>query len=397
MKTVAWMLRNDGAAFECIQHLYCMRDADLSSEAEVASFIVSTNSKDKELCYYVLDAWMAMLIENSVSYDADESEIDSQLEIALNNLHYKFPYPLTVSEYVDIHRSQNNYTDIDTLYNFIDDVRLNIETIWSDMEHSLSQQFCRVRYGGQYNSPGGNSTIWFRISSVGFNWANIIYIFTSEYRNKLGIDKITICRDYESDNGDNTDEPEYFYKAKDGAIYYDMPVDEFLQEEHEHSLVFSKKSLNAGVIATIRNRLSLGDTEYEIACAFGTSNIPLSSAVYSWKRFIRQEQLKCIDASEFLDTAPRRTQSKIRIVMRKIQDLYPEIKSLDVDAKPYNNSKGKPLGIEYIYTISSDTPELNGLSIGTAFTKSSITPDMMLRQFMREYDSYLEYKKIRIK
>lgn len=222
-------------------------------------------------------------------------------------------------------------------------------------------------------------------------------MFASRYRRSLNIQKITICRDYESDNGDNLDQPEYFYKAKDGAIYFNMPIEEFLAEEHEHSLVFARKSLNAGVLASIRSRFASGDTEYQIAASFGTSNIQLNSNVYSWKRLVREEQSKCIDASEFLKNAPPQTQTKVRRVISKILQVYPEIKAVDVDAKPYLNSKGKPTGIEYVYTLVSDTPELDGLSIGTAFKSSSITPDIMMRQFMREYDSYLDYKKIRIR
>ena len=56
----AWMLRQDGTAFSCTHHLYCMDDDDLSSEAECAAFILNSNSKDSKLAELIIDAWMAL-------------------------------------------------------------------------------------------------------------------------------------------------------------------------------------------------------------------------------------------------------------------------------------------------------------------------------------------------
>ena len=60
MSTTAWHLRNDGNFFPIIVHIYPMQDETLASEAEVASFIISTNSKDQEYAKFVLDAFMAL-------------------------------------------------------------------------------------------------------------------------------------------------------------------------------------------------------------------------------------------------------------------------------------------------------------------------------------------------
>lgn len=393
--TVAWMLRQDGEAFSVTHHFYVMDDEDLSSEAEVAAFIIKSNSKDQDYARFVLDAWMAMLIENSVSYDATEEEIGAALRSELTSLPYRFQYPLSVSELLDIHRSKSNYTDVDSLYEFIDRVRSRREAISDTIKKSLNQQFCRVRYGGQYNSRSGNNAIWFRISSVGFNWANQIYIFASDNRTKYDIQYITICRDYESDNGEVEGKPEYIYKAKDGAVYYNMPIDEFLNEEHEHSLVFSSTELNAGVLVSVQNELRKGRTFYEIQCALVNSGIQYDSR--AWNYLVRKERKNCIECSEWLDNSSMRAQSKYRKLLYDIKQLYPEITDIDLDAEPYANSRGNMVGIKYLYKIKSNTPELDGLVVDTAFTKRDIPADTMLRFFRREYEDYINNRGIRIK
>ena len=90
METKAWMLRNDGKAFPCTHHLYVMNDEDLASEAEVAAFIYTTNSADKQYAAHVLDCWMALLVEDTLPYDYTEDELDEQIRRAGKSLPYRF-------------------------------------------------------------------------------------------------------------------------------------------------------------------------------------------------------------------------------------------------------------------------------------------------------------------
>lgn len=393
--TKAWMLRQDGAAFPVVQHLYAMNDDNLSSEAEVASFLISSGSGDIDLCEYVLDSWMAMLIENKVRYDEDEEGIRRTIRSCLNSLPYRFPYPLKPEKYIEIHDRLDNYNDIDTLYDYVDDVRSNLNKIQTDIQRSLNQQFCRVRFGGKYNSVYGDSTIWFRISSVGYNWANTIYKFAADNLRKLKIDSITICRDYESDNGDVEGKPEYFYKAKDGTVYYDMPIDEYLEEEHEHSQVFSNVELNAGVLATVRSRLSNGNTFRAICSALNTSGIP--SDPMMWGRLVNQElKANYVDASEYLENAPTRTQNRLMGVMKKILRTYPEISAIDVDVKPHDNGRGKETAKEYIFSLSSKYEKIDGLQVSSVFYKDHDQTEKVYQGFCTEYDEYIENMGIRL-
>lgn len=292
--TKAWHLRQDGKAFPIIVHLYPMGDADLASEAEVAAFLVKTNSKDLDLANYVLDAWMAMLIEDKINFDATEEDIDNAITSAVSSTPYRFAYPLSAQELLEIHSERHAYNDVDGLYDFIDSVRDNLSTIQSRIKMSFNQQFCRVRYGGKYNSASGNNGIWFRIASAGYNWANTIYVWVTENRRSLKLETITICRDAESDDEYGEGEIEYFYKAKDGAVYENMPIDEFLNEEHEHSLVFSSTSvpIGSGIRRYVRNELKNGDTfESYIGVISGSH---FSSFV---RPFIKQEiRRNCVDS-----------------------------------------------------------------------------------------------------
>lgn len=286
----AWHLRQDGKAFPVKVHLYCMGDEDLSSEAEVASFIINTNSQDQDIAEYVLDAWMSLLIEEEVSYDADSEAIDRAIREAVMNTGYKFAYPLSPDKLIDIHHKQDNYSDLDTLYEFTDDVRYGIEKLQDKIKKSLNQQFCRVRYGGQYNSLSGNNGIWFRVSSVAYNWANTIYEFVSNNRRSYRIDNVTICRDSESDGGFDSKE-EYFYKAKDGTLYKNLPIDEYLQEEHEHNPVF-EATIQEGVLCTIRKKLMNGETYNTILKFLEGLDLEYSKDV--WEYFKKIERKRCI-------------------------------------------------------------------------------------------------------
>lgn len=387
----AYMLRQDGKDFPVKVHLYAMGDEDLSSEAECASFIIKTNSKDINLCEYILDAWMAMLIEDNVSYDSNSDDINNLILTRLSTLPYKFPYSLSNSEYLKIHKNQSNFDDVDTLYEFLDEVRSKLDVLQDSIRKSINQQFCRVRYGGAYNTERGNNTIWFRISSVGFNWVDVIYIFTSKIKNKLNIQFITICRDYESDNGDSG-EPEYFYKAKDGAVYYNMPIDEYLEEEHEHSPVFSSLSLNSGVIASVSRRLSMGDTIEYINRDLVGSGIHIDDRILS--ALYTKELKSYVHASEFLDNASARTQSKFGRIFRKIYQLFPEITNIDLDSEPRENLAGKLVGVTYTFLLSSDNPDINNLELRVGYTKPNPSADIIVRDFRREYLDYKSFKNI---
>lgn len=389
MNTRAWMLRQDGEAFPVSVHLYVMGDDTLASEAEVASFLLSTKSKDSDLSKYIIDCWLALLIEQHVPYDAMSSDIDDCIRERLSSLPFKFPYPLTVEEYLDIHHSMNNYYDVDSLYDFVDEVRSSVSNLSREIAQSLNQQFCRVRHGGKYNTEKGSSSLWFRISSVGYNWANTIYVWTANHYRGLKVSSIFICRDAESDG----DEIEYFYKAKDGTEYYDMPIDEYLNEEHEHSPVFSCADYRSGFYRYIKSSMSCGMTyRQSVFAAVDSYGCDLADVRDRWNKWVQDIKASdCVSASEFLDNATVRQRTKFTAIQREILKRYPELDDVDIDVVEKDTTRGHMT--EIFFKMSSDMiDELDGVTISTYYSKpvNKLTGDIIVRGFGLDYDAYCE-------
>lgn len=383
----AWMLRNDGHHFPVKVHLYAMGDSDLSSEAECASFIVMTKSRDMSLAKYVLDCWMALLIENTAPLGATSDTINKCISEAITNLPYKFPYMLSVNDYIAIHNELDNYSDIDSLYDFIDNFEGRLSTIQSQIRWSINQQFCRVRYGGQYNSHFGSKDIWFRISSINYNWADCIYMFVSAKSRSTQIDTITICRDFESDNGEFGDS-EYFYKAKDGAVYRNMPLEEFLNEEHEHSLVFdaSKCSgLHHIFGLRLRHGLSLEEANSDL-------NLPIYSTTLLSHMVMDNQSQHCVLASEYLDSLSVRSWSKINRAKQRILHQFPEITGIELDTEPRLNSNGKPVGAYYNFKLQSNDPRIDDAVITVSYNRTDVSEDILFRNFRIEYLNWINHK-----
>lgn len=398
MEARAWMLRQDGKEFPCAVHLYASQEEDLSSVAEVSSFLIATKSKDIDLANKALGFWMALLIEEVVSYDADAARFEAAISEEIKHLPYKFPYPVSNSDLIEIWRQtaeRYNIVDINSFYDFIDEeVRPNIEAISTQVAGSLNQQFCRVRYGGQYDTRGGNSEIWFRISSVGFNWANTIYLFVADHKRSLHLSYISICRDYESDHGNDLSHDDYFYKAKDGSVYYHMPIEEYYAEEHEHSPVFSAKELNwnRGVVATIRSELQRGSTVREVIAAGLKAGIVVPGTVFA--RIGISEYDNVVKASQLVEELPTDTRRKLGKVTAKICDTFPDIINVSYELSKRENTKDKEVGFQLMCTLTSPEPDIDGLQIEIRFTRplDQITPDILFRSFRIEYTDYLKYR-----
>lgn len=391
MYTLAWMLRQDGKEFACSHHLYAMGDDDLSSEAEVAAFLVSTDSKDLKLAYNVLDTWMAFLIEDDVSYDATEDDIQKAIIRNVAKLPYRFLYPLSSTQLLEIHDRCRNYFDVDSLYEYVDKCRDDLSSIQESIRKSVNQQFCRVRFGGQYNSSSGDRGIWYRISSVGFNWRDVIYGFTAKMYTRLGIQSIYICRDYESDNPYSGSGSDFFYTAKDGQVYYNMPISEYFSEQHESNPVFATKnvSLSSGYLNYGYNRLGKGDTYLQLCAELRSHNIKISSDI--WPYYLRKEHKLCIDSSKFLDTAHVRTKNNMYKLIKELKRKYPEIEEIDIDRIPYPNTRGNLVGQKYLFAISSNISKLDGIVVDIAFLRSDISMDTLYKRFCEEYEDYKKY------
>jgi hypothetical protein len=375
MSATAWMLRNDGVSFPVKIHLYTMQDDDFSSEAEASSFILICGKADQDQAEYCLDAWMAKLVEDEVTSGMTADQIDEILKDQLNHLPYKFPYPLSTDQYLAIHLKLDNWSDFSSLADFCDTITEAPEPIWQSIEQSLNQQFCRSRFGGQYNTHTGNRDMWFRISSLGFNWSDVIYTWVADHYTSMNIETITVCRDAESDYGfDHTGKPEHFYKARDGKSYYLMPIDEFLAAEHESNPVFAQMELGRGPRRVMTSLLAAG---YSIYAAEQQSGLEFSGLQ---RYYLRNERLQCVQSSAFMDETHPKTQGRMRQLEKRLETDYP-ISIQDIDQTPYEYANGRVVdSLDVVYTRNDDHKlETTKLVMNKGLSRTTV--DEMMRQF----------------
>lgn len=94
-----------------------------------------------------------------------------------------------------------------------------LEDTLNKLRYETNQEFCRVRTSGKFLSNLSNKEIYFRISSYGFNWFNLIWQIVYDNRNLLS--RVTICTDEKSKGRDEC----YTYR---GTTLNRLPVEEFL-------------------------------------------------------------------------------------------------------------------------------------------------------------------------
>lgn len=92
----------------------------------------------------------------------------------------------------------------------------------------LNEDYVRVRVGGRYDNDG-EDCIYFRISSVGYDWGDdIMNLIMSTFINKVSY--ITIERDMESAK---LNKQNYIiYKTREGEPINNMPIKDFIYQEH---------------------------------------------------------------------------------------------------------------------------------------------------------------------
>lgn len=393
--STAWMLRQDGEAFPIKVHIYVMNDADLSSEAEAASFIYCCGTQDKDLAESVLVAWVAELINPKLPLDASFDEILSTISSTLQNLPYKFPYSVSTDRILDMCQKSGHFESYDSLSDYLFDIADERPQLSMQIKLSLNQQFARVRFGGQYNTVANNPEIWCRVSSIGFNWADTFYQFIMRMKRRYNIQFVTICRDAESDYPDITHNvQEYFYKAKDGAVYYHMPIEEYLAEEHEHSPVFATSEIGQGVRFAIRQNLAAGATvAAALQSVFGTESALDVARLHA--NYVSEAREACV-ASDMLtdDSLPTRTKRKMLQLKGMILRQYKgTITDVQIDYQPREGFRGGSAGFELNFLISSPISKLDGVAFRCHYNHDLSQTELstIFRQFRQEFAAYVEY------
>ena len=197
----AYMIRNDGKEIPVKVHPY--GNPEVVEETLYASQWLYKNTNHEEVKKLCLD-----LVK---SFAVNELGVDGNFKEFLLEWITTFKYIVLTAEYI------NEVGDL------LENAEVkNLDTINKVICDELNQEFLRARLGGYVNSTSGSKEMVFRVSSVGFNWFNLIYMFVHEH--KRDISSVTIAKDEEATGYEN-----YFYKHR-GEVYNRMPVDEFLEQ-----------------------------------------------------------------------------------------------------------------------------------------------------------------------
>ena len=238
MQGVAFHLRQDGKIVPVTAHIYCSGDGTLMGEAEAAELILATRSEGEHLAKQVLDTWMGLRINKRYSLAPDTLPFDDYLIFqSIRSAQDLMEHRLEDNWMLAIHNECNNYSNMGELRKYLKAVDIN--ALQAGITTLFDQEFCRVRYGGIYDSHG-EPELWIRISSIGVSWADTIHEFVikaKKFSTMQNLDYITICRDRaarEDMDGDylTTADNLKVYKADDGTPYLHMPIDEYLSKVH---------------------------------------------------------------------------------------------------------------------------------------------------------------------
>ena len=202
----AYMIRSDGKEFPVTVHLYGALD-DVEETLYAAEWL------------YVHTQFQTVknLIEKFVAAYAVYLDPDIKRENLVNDIVPTLSYQMKHVGYKVLSETFINNLSFDKI-----NLRSlqSVEVLNQMVNRELNQEFLRARYGGMYDSDSEGGEIYFRVSSVGFNWFPIIWEFVYNHRSQIS--SVTIVKDPES-TGVNG----YYYKLN-GAPVDNMPVDDFI-------------------------------------------------------------------------------------------------------------------------------------------------------------------------
>ena len=166
-KATPYMLRNDGVLFKCdryhpyISNIY-------NDEDDLKSLV---NERIEELLWFY---------ENTNYEDTKED-----IKIIVKSLCDFGENYLCTTEYLI-----DKFDITDNIY-VCYDIKETIDFL-HELNDLTNQEFCKVRTSN-VKYGGNNNDIYFRISSIGFNWFNLIWDLV--YENKNQIETVTISKD----------------------------------------------------------------------------------------------------------------------------------------------------------------------------------------------------------
>lgn len=221
------MLRNDGELFEC--PLFGRGDGRMAKHPYLIGLGEIESKKD--LYQFALES----LHQGALQWFYTHTKNESTKKLILELMNFFVTNDETKKVFV---KFKNDFpiTGEEKKISLADAV-----SVYKELEAELNQEFCRVRTSDMYYGGNGKD-IYFRISSAGFNWFNLIW--TTVYENRNFISSVTVVTDPDS----HKTESEEFY-SHNGEVLDHIPTEEFITLSGRpviESLSVNKKRLANG-------------------------------------------------------------------------------------------------------------------------------------------------------
>lgn len=208
-----YMLRNDGQVFECKPvHPYIIYSIEDDFRVNLYDLIVTNNWILDWYYIHTNQIWVKEKILECIQYLADAFNNDCEVDLFYNFGICKEDLNQYIAKYSIEPKKLSHPID----QNYIK----TCEALFNDLNDKCNQEFLRFRTSGMFYGGSGNG-IYFRVSSVGFNWFN--YIWEIVYNNRNWISDITIVADTQA----GKKEPHLYYNLN-GPVNR-MSADKFIQ------------------------------------------------------------------------------------------------------------------------------------------------------------------------
>ena len=195
----AYMLNNRGELLQCgLVHPYIKYIVQSGDKKEIESLF---NSRLNDLLWFY----------KNTKDDELKGDIDTLVNSVISNDTYG------IDEEIRQWCSREFNLETDNKIPYVE----VIENLFLEINNKCNQEFCRVRTSHMKAPIGNSGDIYFRISSVGFNWFNIIWKIV--YDNRSFVESVSICTDTQS-----TGKPVQFYMWG-GNVINRMPTQDFIK------------------------------------------------------------------------------------------------------------------------------------------------------------------------
>ena len=233
-EATAWMIKNDGTEIPVVTHWY----ADKNEIDEVLALSYHLWEHDESSRDGVLrgffDLWMMRTFPEKMKYGAMKKD---KVNDAIKNYVSSKPYFIFPKAFADTITADWFFSGRRFSASRIAKFNEMLDERWirgREIVNTVNQRFLRARYGGKKNTAPGNKDMYFRISSVGFDWFPLIRSFVEKRADM--IESVTIMRDAESTGS------EAFYRDAAGSAYDKIPFKEFFAGQGNTNLLSISES-----------------------------------------------------------------------------------------------------------------------------------------------------------